>query len=139
MESLTFSDDFDKDILYDKYDQAINIVMVNIYTLTKEKCQIILENIDRNNKDHLLILRVAMIAKDVYNFQLKLKTDFWNWVMLNWRMRKLSRFVHRERKSDANVDAVALIDFMTPALREAIDEEFCFGDIYNAFFKGELG
>jgi hypothetical protein len=107
--------------------------------LTKEKGQIILENIDRNSKDHLLILRVAMIAKDVYNFQLKLKTGFWNWIVLNWRMRKLSRFVHRERKSDANVDAVALINFMTPALREAIDEEFCFGDIYNAFYKGELG
>ena len=139
MESVTFSNDFYKDILYDKYDQAINIVMVNIYTLTKEKGQIILENIDRNNKDHLLILRVAMIAKDVYNFQLKLKTDFWNWIVLNWRMRKLSRFVRRERESDANVDAKALIEFMTPVLREAIEEDFCFGNIYNAFYKGELG
>jgi hypothetical protein len=139
MESVTFSNDFDKDILYDKYDQAINVVMVNIYTLTKEKGQIILENIDRNNKDHLLILRVAMIAKDVYNFQLKLKTGFWNWVVLNWRMRKLSRFVRRERESDANVDAKALIEFMTPVLREAIEEDFCFGNIYDAFYKGELG
>jgi hypothetical protein len=139
MESITFSNDFDKDILYDKYDQAINIVMVNIYTLTKEKGQIILENIDRNNKDHLLILRVAMIAKDVYNFRLKLKTEFWNWVALNWRMRKLSRFVRRERENDANVDVNALIEFMTPALREAIKKDFCFGNIYDAFYKGELG
>lgn len=139
METVTFSNEFDKDILYDKYDQAINVVMVNIYTLTKEKGQIILENIDRNNKDHLLILRVAMIAKDVYNFQLKLKTDFWNWVVLNWRMRKLSRFVRRERESDANVDVKALIEFMTPALREAIEEDFCFGNIYDAFYEGELG
>ena len=139
METVTFSNDFDKDILYDKYDQAINVVMVNIYTLTKEKGQIILENIDRNNKDHLLILRVAMIAKDIYNFQLKLKTGFWNSVVLNWRMRKLSRFVRRERESDANVDVNALIEFMTPALREAIEEDFCFGNIYDAFYKGELG
>lgn len=139
METVTFSNDFDKDILYDKYDQAINVVMVNIYTLTKEKGQIILENIDKNNKDHLLILRVAMIAKDVYNFQLKLKTGFWNWAALNWRMRKLSRFVRRERENDANVDAKALIEFMTPVLREAIEEDFCFGNIYDAFYKGELG
>lgn len=139
METVTFSSDFDKDILYDKYDQAINVVMVNIYTLTKEKGQIILENIDRNNKDHLLILRVAMIAKDVYNFQLKLKTGFWNWVILNWRMRKLSRFIRRERESDANVDVDALVNFMTPILQEDIGKFFCFEDIYNAFYKGELG
>lgn len=139
METVTFSSDFDKDILYDKYDQAINVVMVNIYTLTKEKGQIILENIDRNDKDHLLILRVAMIAKDVYNFQLKLKTGFWNWVVLNWRMRNLSRFVRRERESDANVDVDALVNFMTPILQKDIGKFFCFEDIYNAFYKGELG
>ena len=139
METVTFSSDFNKDILYDKYDQAINVVMVNIYTLTKEKGQIILENIDRNNKDHLLILRVAMIAKDVYNFQLKLKTGFWNWVVLNWRMRTLSRFVRRERESDANVDVDALVNFMTPILQEDIGKFFCFEDIYDAFYKGELG
>jgi hypothetical protein len=139
METVTFSNDFDKEALYNKYDQAINITMVNIYSLTKEKGQIILENIDKNNKDHLLILRVAMIAKDVYNFQLKLKTGFWDWIALNWRMRKLSRFVPRERKSDANVDVKTLIDFMTPVLREAIEENFCFGNIYDAFYKGELG
>ena len=113
--------------------------MVNIYTLTKEKGQIILENIDRNNKDHLLILRVAMIAKDVYNFQLKLKTGFWNWVVLNWRMRKLSRFVRRERESDANVNVDALVNFMTPILQEDIGKFFCFENIYDAFYKGELG
>lgn len=139
MESVTFSNNFDKEALYDKYDQTINAIMINIYTLTKEKGQIILENIDRNDKSHLLILRVAMIAKDVYNFQLKLETGFWNWVVLNWRMRKLSRFVHRERESDANVDVTTLIEFMTPVLRETIEENFCFGDIYDAFYKGELG
>lgn len=139
METVTFSNEFDKDILYDKYDQAINATMVNLYTLSKEKGKIILENVDRNNKNHLLILRVAMIAKDVYNFQLKLKTNFWNWIVLNWRMRKLSRFVRRERESDANVDVDALVNFMTPVLQKAIEEDFNFSDIYDAFYKGELG
>ena len=139
METVTFSNEFDKDILYDKYDQAINATMVNLYTLSKEKEEIILENIDRNNKNHLLILRVAMIAKDIYNFQLKLKTNFWNWIVLNWRMRKLSRFVHRERESDANVDVDALVNFMTPVLQKAIEEDFNFSDIYDAFYKVELG
>lgn len=139
MKTVTFNNDFDKDILYDKYDQAINATMVNLYTLSKEKGEIILENIDRNNKNHLLILRVAMIAKDVYNFQLKLKTNFWNWIVLNWRMHKLSRFVRRERESVANVNVDALVNFMTPVLQKAIEEDFNFSDIYNAFYKGELG
>ena len=140
-ETITFSDDMKKDELYNLYDQAINSLMVNIYTLTKDKKEIILSHIDRKNKNHLLILRVALIAKDVYDFPLKIKTNFWNWLALNWRMRKMSYHIPREKgqEKNINVNVEALINFMTPALREVINEDFEFCHVYNAFYKGELG
>ena len=55
MESVTFSNDFDKDILYDKYDQAINVVMVNIYTLTKEKSFFVRSKLNINFGRHFTV------------------------------------------------------------------------------------
>ena len=135
---ITMTNDMEKDVLYDLYDQAINAVLVNIYTLTKNNGQIILSDIDRKDKNHLLILRVALMAKDIYNFPLSIKTNFWQWAMLNWRMRKLTRIVPREKDKETNVNIQELIDFMTPVLKQAIDEDFEFANIYEAFYEGDL-
>jgi hypothetical protein len=124
--------------LFNKYDAIINITMVNLYSLSKGKREIILSNIDRKNRDHLFILRVALLAKDIYNFPLKLETDFWNWLVLNWRMRKLSRRVPRVKDSGTLIDVQNLIDFMYVTFKETIDENFEFAHIYNQFYKGEL-
>lgn len=137
-ETVTFSYDMKKDELYNLYDQAINSLMVNIYTLTKDKKEIILSHIDRKNKNHLLILRVALIAKDIYDFPLKIKTGFWDWAILNWKMKKLTKRITREKNLDENVKIDELIDFMSPVLREVIGADFEFGHIYDAFYKGEL-
>ena len=96
-------------------------------------------DIDRKNKNHLLILRVALMAKDIYNFPLSIKTSFWHWAMLNWKMRKLTRIVPREKEKEINVEVQDLIDFMTPVLKQAIDENFEFANIYEAFYEGDLG
>ena len=42
--------------LFDKYDEIINITMVNLYTLTKEKGEIIVSDFDRKNRDHLFVI-----------------------------------------------------------------------------------
>ena len=138
METVTFSNEQELQELYDKYDEIINITLVNLYTLSKEKGEIILSGINRFNKDHLYVLRVALIAKDVYGFPLKIRTSFWNWLCLNWRMRKLSRRVPRD-KSDYKVTSVdRLLEFMYPPLKEHMGHGFEFGDIYDTFYGKEL-
>ena len=52
---ITMTNDMEKDVLYDLYDQAINAVLVNTYTLTKNDGQIILSDSNRKDKNHLLI------------------------------------------------------------------------------------
>ena len=138
METITFSNSQEREELFNKYDEIINITMVNLYSLSKAKETIVLSNIDRKNKDHLYILRIAMIAKDTFNFPLKLHTDFWNWLCLNWRMRKLSRRVPREKNGENVIDVNRLIDFMYNPISEHMGSDFKFGDIYDAFYRKEL-
>jgi hypothetical protein len=129
----------DANELFNKYDEIINITMVNLYTLCKNNSKIILSGLNKKNKDHLFILRVALLAKDIYNFPLELKISFWDWIVLNWRMRKLSRRVSRYTGEYPNVSVEELIDFMYPPIREYMGNEFKFEDIYNQFYRKEIG
>ena len=124
--------------LLDKYDIAVGTLMLNLYSLSKNSESIILSNIDRNNKEHLLVLRTALIAKDIYNRQVLLHTNLWNWIVLNWRMRKLTHKVPREKSTDMLIDVNEVLDFMRPTFVELIGEDFNFGHVYDAFYKGEL-
>lgn len=125
--------------LFDNYDEIINITMVNIYTLTKEKGTIIISDFNRKNRDHLFVIRVALMAKDVYGFPLKMRCGFWDWIILNWKMRKLSRFIPRDNTSLPVVNVPKLLEFMYPPIKEYMGENFKFEHIYNQFYEGDLG
>lgn len=125
--------------LFDEYDKIINITMVNLYTLSKDQKKIVVSDFDRKSKDHLFILRVALLAKDIYNFPLELDVNFWDWLILNWRMRKLSRRIPRHKGQMPNVNVRNLIEFMYPPIRENLGETFKFSTIYNQFYGKELG
>ena len=138
METVTFSNQDELNYMFDRYDEIINITMVNLYSLTKARNEIVLTNIDRKNKNHLYLLRIALIAKDAFNFPLKIKTGFWNWLCLNWRMRKLSRKAPRVKEYDDAIDAQRLLDFMYNPIAEHMGHDFKFADIYEAFYRKEL-
>lgn len=125
--------------LFNKYDEIINITMVNLYTLCKDTKTIVISGIDKKNKDHLFMLRVALLAKDIYNFPLKMRIGLWDWIVLNWRMRKLSRRIPRELESGPGVNVPELLEFMYPPIKSYMGEDFKFEHIYNQFYKGELG
>lgn len=124
--------------LLDNYDEIINITMVNLYTLTKEKGTIIISDFNRKNRDHLFVIRVALMAKDVYGFPLKMRCGFWDWIILNWKMRKLSRFIPRDNVSLPVVNISKLLEFMYPPIKEYMGENFKFEHIYNQFYEGDL-
>lgn len=124
--------------LFNQYDEIINVIMVNLYSLSKEKGRIILSDLDKRNRDHLLILRVALIAKDVYNFPLFLNVNWWDSLVLNWRMRKLSRRVPRTKEIEGCTNVVALLEFMYPPIKQHMGENFEFAHIYNSFYGKEL-
>lgn len=138
MEDITFSNKHEQDILFDEYDKIINITLVNLYTLSNKKKEIVLSGIDRHNKDHLYALRIALVARDVYNFPLKIRTGFWNWLCLNWRMRKISRRVPRDKEQDEAIDVCSLLEFMYEPIKKHMGNNFKFGNIYDAFYGKEL-
>lgn len=138
MDNITFSNESELEELYKRYDEIINITLINIYSMSKTKGEIVLSPINRKNQNHLYLLRVALLAKDIFNFPLKIKSGFWNWLCLNWRMRKLSRRIPMADEFEDSIDVDKLLDFMKKALTEQMGEDFEFANIYNAFYRKEL-
>lgn len=124
--------------LFNEYDKIVNIVMINLYSLSKEKGKIILSELDKNNKDHLLILRVALMAKDIFNFPLSLNVSWWDSLIINWRARKLTHKIPRTKKTEGCVSVKALLEYMYPSVKHELGENFKFAHIYNSFYRKEL-
>ena len=124
--------------LFNKYDEIINITMVNLYTLSKEKGVIVISDFDRKNRDHWYVLRIALMARDAYGFPIKFKGKFWDWVVMNWHVSKIARFIPRDNSTLPVVNVAKLLEFMYPPIKEYMGENFKFANIYSQFYKGDL-
>ena len=63
MDNITFSNESELEELYKRYDEIINITLINIYSMSKTKGEIVLSPINRKNQNHLYLLNL------IYNMQ----------------------------------------------------------------------
>lgn len=116
------------------FDALAQMTLTNFYTLTKNHPLIVLEDFNLKDKNDLFMIRIATIAKDILNKQIRVRCSFWTWLKINWKFRKFGRF-KRAREFDAtNVNINTLKQFMFPAMKEMLGEEADFGMIYEAFY-----
>lgn len=123
--------------IFREYDGLIGLTMYNITALSDER-KIILENFDRKNKEHLYFLRIALMARDIYNMPLFIKTSWFNIFLLNWKMRKSFNRVLRAKKNEKGINVQEVLDFMRQDGKQRIGENFSFVDIYNNYYEGSL-
>lgn len=129
---------YDRKILTE-YDGLIGLTMYNLYTLSKDCGAIRIDNFNRHNKEHLYLLRVSLIARDVYQVPVEMSGSWWNVFCVNWKIRKGFSRVKRVAKFDTgNFDVSAVLDFMRPDAIKRIGTDFSFADIYDAYYEGSL-
>ena len=75
-----------EDELYHKYDIVVGEILSEIMKTVDENKSIRLLQFDSKDKEHLLILRIALMARDI--FYVSVETDL-NWrerFILNWKI-----------------------------------------------------
>lgn len=122
-----------------EYDGLVGLTMLNIYSLSKEKGIIRLQRFDRKRKDHLFVLRVALMARDIYQFPIEVDAidEWWGRFCLNRKLRK--HFDKVSKAPDYSADGVwvtKLLEFMKPDGVARLGENFSFADIYDAYYEG---
>lgn len=130
-----------EDIVYREYDGLVGLTMLNIYSKSKDDKTIRLVGFDRKNKEHLFILRVALLVRDIYQMPLEIEGSWWNIFCLNWKLRKGFQKVNRY-KSPYHFGVIfvpELLALMRPDGTARLGEDFSFADIYEAYYEGGCG
>ena len=123
-----------------EYDGLINLTLTNLYTIGKKDKIIYLYDFNRKNKEHLYILQVAMLARDIFGFELRLGCSWINMFIINMKIRKHFKKIKRIRYSDEykGVKVQDILELMRPDAIARLGNYFTFSDIYTQYYEGSL-
>ena len=125
---------------YRNYDSMIATVLENIYEMSDGVIR--LYRFDRNNKDHMCVLRIALIARDLFQYPIEVDASWWDVVCLNWKLRKnfdkVKRFKLKHGKdAPKGINVLMLVDkFHT--ISRTVFGGVKFKDIYETYYERKM-
>lgn len=134
--------DGSKEETYHHYDGMVASALEAILELSSEDGVIRLYCFDRKNKEHMCILRIALIARDLYQYPVEVDASWWDVFCLNWKLRKnfdkVKRFkVKLGKDAPKGINVLVLIDKFHTLSRHhfgGVD----FQDVYEAYYERKM-
>ena len=126
---------------YRHYDELIATTLENIYEMSKDGV-IRLYCFNSKDKEHMCILRIALIARDLFQFPIEIDASWWDVVCLNWKLRKnfdkVKRFkVKPGKDAPKGINVLMLIDkfhTISGVHFGGVD----FKDVYEAYYERKM-
>lgn len=128
--------------IYREYDEVISSVLAEIYQRSEEEGVIRLYRFNRNSLEHMCILRIALITRDLFHFPIEVDASWWDVFCLNWQLRKNFDKVKRYKlkmnvNDEKGINVLMLID-KYKAIIETTSHDFSFADIYKAYYERKM-
>ena len=126
---------------YRHYDELIATTLENIYEMSKDGV-IRLYCFNAKDKEHMCILRIALIARDLFQFPIEVDASWWDVVCLNWKLRKnfdkVKRFkVKLGKDALKGINVPMLIDKFHVIGRQYFGGAD-FKDVYEAYYERKM-
>ena len=127
---------------YRHYDGMVATALETIWKLSSDDNVVRLYHFDRKNKEHMCILRIALIARDIFQFPIEVDASWWDIVCLNWQLHKNFDKIKRFRlKVGKNDNKGVNVPMMIDGFRAIANEHFgCvnFKEIYEAYYERKM-
>ena len=126
---------------YRHYDELIAMTLENIYGMSKDGV-IRLYCFNTKDKEHMCILRIALIARDIFQLPIEVDASWWDVARLNWKFRKnfdkVKRFkVKLGKNALKGINVPMLIDkFHTISRHHFGGADFKI--VYEAYYEKEI-
>lgn len=126
---------------YRHYDELIATTLENIYEMSKDGV-IRLYCFNTKDKEHMCILRIALIARDIFQLPIEVDASWWDVAHLNWKFRKkfdkVKRFkVKLGKNAPKGINVPMLIDkFHTISRHHFGGADFKI--VYEAYYEREI-
>ena len=128
-----------EDELYHIYDEAVSITLSNLHGLSIPSGKIQLLNFDRKNVEHIYLLRIALMARDVFDLEVEIDASWFDVLYLNWKIRKGFRRIKRMSFScDHAIPTQIVLNYMRDSFESCVGGNFTFGDIYHTYYEGSI-
>ena len=125
---------------YRNYDSMIATALENIYEMSDDTIR--LYRFDRNNKDHMCVLRIALIARDLFQYPIEVDASWWDVFCLNWKLRKnfdkVKRFKLKLGKdAPRGINVLMLVDKFN-TISSTVFGGVEFKEIYEAYYERKM-
>lgn len=124
-----------EDDLYRIYDAAVAETLGELSG--RESIRLAL--FDRKNEEHLFILRVALMARDLYQVPVEICCGWWEGLILNWKLRKgFQRVKILKPYAPHGIWTPSLVAKIKYEIRKEYDICIHLDNIYRAYYEGSL-
>ena len=124
-----------EDDVYHKYDIVVSEMLTEIMSVSSEKKVIRLLEFNRKDKNHLFVLRMALMARDLYQLPVEIDCSWWDRLALNWKIRK--NFKRIGKVPDFCFNGV-WVPQVLDLIKYKTNFVFDFSNIYDAYYEGSL-
>ena len=124
-----------EDDMYHKYDIIVSEMLTEIMNISSEKKVIRLLEFNRKDKNHLFVLRMALMARDLYQLPVQIDCSWWDRLALNWKIRK--NFKRIGKVPDFCFNGV-WVPKVLDLIKIKTNFVFDFSNIYDAYYEGSL-
>ena len=126
---------------YRHYDELIATTLENIYGMSSDGV-IRLYCFNRKDKEHMCILRIALIARDIFQYPIEINASWWDVFCLNWKLRKnFNKIKHFRLKVGKNDNKGINVPTIINDFHAIANKYFgCvnFKDIYEAYYERKM-
>ena len=127
---------------YRHYDGMIATALETIQDISSNEGVIRLYHFNRKNKEHMCILRIALIARDLFQYPIEVDASWWDVAIINWRLRKNFDKIKRLRLKLGENDSEGINMPMMLDLFAGISAyhfgSVKFKDIYEAYYERKM-
>ena len=125
---------------YRHYDELVATALENIYEMSDGVVR--LYRFDRKNKEHMCILRIALMVRDLYQYPVEVDASWWEVMCLNHQLRKnfdkVKRFkVKLGKEAPKGINVLMLIDKFHIMSRDHFGGAD-FRDVYEAYYERKM-
>lgn len=120
------------------FDSVSNLIYHNLWSYCKDNKRIVIKNFDFKNKDHLLLLEIALIIRNINDWPIYIQGSWIEAMKWNFKNRKRVEPIQRIRKCECN-DCVTPYTVLghTSRFMESILPGITYGDIYTEYYGKE--
>ena len=122
-----------QDETYHKYDIAVSEILTQLLKSIDDRKTIRLLGFERENKEHLLVLRIAIMLRDIYQMPVKIDGSWWDRFVINRKIKK--HFDKIGAASKRSLDGIWVTDLLN-TVHSITNYDFDFGDIYDTYYEG---